>query len=133
PTQQKRAQHAGQTLSLQAFGRQFDLTLLPNDALSPTLQDSPLQLYRGALRDHPNSWARLSQRHGQWQGLLWDGQMLYAIEPLAHVAPAGTQDTTGTAMFRLADTLLPAALSCGTDIASTALNPGARKGSQAYQ
>lgn len=133
PLHQKSARQPGMTLSLQAFGRQFDLTLETNEQLSAALQDSPLRLYRGTLRNQPGSWARLSWRDGQWQGLLWDGEMLYAIEPMAHVAPAGEGDTTGTAMFRLADTLLPATASCSVQTLDSVSAPGMHKGSDAYR
>lgn len=122
-------------LRLQAFGRRFDLTLQPNDRLAPLLADSDLQLYRGALRDTPGSWARLAYLDGRWQGLLWDGETLYAIEPAAQMAPATTGRAMGanatsqdTAMFRLDDTLVSSAMACSA--AAPAM--GARNGARMY-
>ncbi|MBM0104491.1 hypothetical protein JM946_07020 [Steroidobacter sp. S1-65] len=127
---------SSQTHALQfdAYGRRFDLTLEPNERLSPLLTDQPnIELYRGHINGETQSWVRLSITQGQLAGMIWDGAELYVIEPAAELRaslPVNAKvaaDTT--AIFRLKDVeMAPGSASCGVDTTAIAGN-----GSDAYR
>lgn len=102
------------SLSFQAYGRQFDLELEPNERLLgrlPAAEKAALQrvaLYRGRLEGSPDSWVRLTRVGRDVHGMVWDGAELYVIEPTAiverfMVAPTGVA-RAATTIYRLSDT-----------------------------
>ena len=102
-------------LSFNAFSRNFDIELQPNHALLGALQRHSLgdevQVYRGKLKSDDNSWVRIVIAEGVPRGLVFDGSVLYAIEPVDGSPGADTQP----AMFRLADIVIDAgAVQCGS-------------------
>ncbi len=101
-------------LSFQAYGRQFDLELEPNERLLKNLPSaekaalSRYPLYRGRLAGVADSWVRLTRIGGDVHGMIWDGAELYIIEPrqIAQrfmIAPAQLGGA-GTAIYRFSDT-----------------------------
>jgi len=104
---QKAGSPSAKRMSFTAFSRQFDLDLLPNHALLRTVERRKLadglRVYRGALTNHANSWARIVTNDGVPRGLVFDGRELYAIEASG----------TDVSIYRLADVLIePGAMSC---------------------
>lgn len=124
------------SLSFEAFGRQFSLSLEPNSRLVSLTDDTSeipstalpsatpgpsskasrasasLTLYRGQLEDSPRSWVRLAlkddgARGSIAQGLIYDGSQLYVIEPAVELRDALTAPpASGSVIFRLADVLV---------------------------
>ncbi|WP_394753174.1 M12 family metallo-peptidase [Crenothrix sp.] len=83
------------TVSLKAFGKQFDLALESNDQLVanlPTAQKNRLkksmQLYKGKLTGVQGSWARINKAGEKITGAFWDGKELYIIDSSDDVAKA---------------------------------------------
>jgi hypothetical protein len=74
-------------LSFQAYGRQFELELEPNERLlgKPVSGDprasGAYQLLRGKLRGLSASWVRLTRIGEELEGAIWDGTDLYTIAP----------------------------------------------------
>ena len=103
-----------QAMSFQAYGRQFDLELQPNERLlsklsaaeKATLQRYPI--YRGRLQGAPDSWVRLTRVGRDVHGMIWDGSQLYFIEPAPAVErfmlARGQLAPAATAIYRLSDT-----------------------------
>ncbi len=102
------------SLSFQAYGRQFDLELEPNERLLsrlPAAQRAALQrfpLFRGQIVGSADSWVRLARVGNALHGMMWDGAELYVIEPARAaerfmIAPA-YGGSTATAVYRLSDT-----------------------------
>ncbi len=103
------------SMDFQAYGRQFDLALESNEQLFaalPVAQREALRAYpvfRGRVIGAPGSWVRLTRVGDALEGMVWDGNDLYTIEP-AHRAkrfmidPAGVADNA-TVIYRLSDTL----------------------------
>jgi hypothetical protein len=118
----KKLRGAGQTLTwtvaLQAFGKQFNLELTPNDQLLanlPTAQKTQLkramQIYKGTIAGKAGSWVRINRTGTRISGAFWDGQELYVIDSSDAVskAIAGGQvvKTAGKAyplIYKLSDT-----------------------------
>lgn len=107
-----RKQGTTQRLSFEAFGRQFEIVLEKNQrvaqAMSADGEDSEIQPYQGTVERLPGSWVRLTRgENGRWQGMLSDGQSLYAIEPTGDVRemavePLSRKNSTSV-MYRLED------------------------------
>ena len=101
-----------QHLSLSAFGKQFELSLQPNEGIRRAVpaNRSDIQPLQGTLDGQPGSWVRITHTRSGWRGMLFDGQELYAIEPVSDVAEALVQPhaASGSApvMYRLADALM---------------------------
>ncbi len=96
-----------------AFGRRFDVRLLPNQNVLTTMvrQNLPagVGVFRGTIENMPGSWARIVVADGVPRGLLWDGTTMYAIEADKHGDEAGKAH-----IFRLEDLRIPAgAMMCG--------------------
>ena len=113
-------------LRFDAFGRRFHLSLDENtpltDHLDAKTRSSSLHLYRGALSDVAGSWVRLSTEGSTVQGMFWDGDDLYVIEPAAQVrdslVPPLDVAASQTVIFRLADVLIDANdATCATEAA----------------
>lgn len=85
-------------LTFDAFGQRFDLELIPNRSLSESRSavDGVHVAWTGSLRDLPESWARISFVDGAPQGVIFDGQTMYAVEK-----HTGLGDTP--VVFRLSD------------------------------
>jgi hypothetical protein len=121
---QKPAGDEIQALRFDAFGRRFDIALMPNRTLLGTEQrlalDSRVGIYRGDIANVPGSWVRLVIDHDVPRGMLWDGAEMWAIDVLA-------DQQTGIdtpAIFRLKDLqVTPGALSC--TLVSDATDAGA--------
>ena len=101
-------------LSFQAYGRQFDLELEPNERLLkklPAAERAALArfpLYRGRLAGVADSWVRLTRIGRDVHGMIWDGAELYIIEP-RHIAQRfmiapGQLAGAGMAIYRFSDT-----------------------------
>lgn len=87
-----------------AFGKHFDVRLAPNQnvlslAMRERLPDE-VGVYRGEIDGMPGSWVRLVVADGMPRGLLWDGDVMYAIE-------VGTDAAGEPYMFRLDDLDIP--------------------------
>ena len=111
-------------LSFDAFGQHFDLALEANERLIERLPidqqkriTATHQLYKGQINGVPGSWVRLTKSEGQWTGLIWDGDNLYALEPRDAVAsalqPIPTPEASGMVLYRLLD--ISSSGSCGID------------------
>ena len=101
-------------LSFDALGKQFDLDLQANDrvldALPANAAFAGVSVYRGHLRNNPDSWVRIVMFEGMPRGLVWDGEAMFAIE-----APGDSAVNTSEAViYRLADlNIVPGTMSCG--------------------
>ena len=102
-------------MSFQAYGRQFDLTLESNERLFAALPASQREalraypVYRGRVAGMPGSWVRLTRVGDALEGMIWDGNDLYTIEPARRakrfmIDAAGVADDA-TVIYRLSDTL----------------------------
>ena len=102
------------TMSFDALGQRFDVELEANGRLMAVASENPLlagvDIYRGELAGRPGSWARIVVANGMPQGMIWDGQDMYAIE-----APGDSiVDTDEPIIYRLADAqVAPGSMSCG--------------------
>ena len=126
-TLQKPGSLAPLDMRFDAFGRTFDLHLVPNAALYAAVAGDESFAsgipYRGHIAGIDNSWARIFIVDGQPAGVVWDGQSLFAIESPGDSIIA----TTTTVMFRLEDVLVaPGALSCAS-------GGGVKNGSEVYK
>jgi hypothetical protein len=100
-------------VSFDGFGKHFDITMQPNERVRGALKSNPNGIVplRGTIDGIAHSWARLTRStDGRWQGLLSDGQEIYAIEPAADVQsmavePIAMADLTPV-MYRLSDLIV---------------------------
>ncbi|MGI9204368.1 MAG: M12 family metallo-peptidase [Woeseiaceae bacterium] len=80
-----------------AFGRQFELTLEENRALTSVVRNQSvlesIDVYRGRIAGEEDTWVRLTLENDSPKGMLWDGQEMYAIDSVDNQ----------TAIYRLAD------------------------------
>ncbi len=102
-----------QHMRLEAFGRQFELSLRPNDGIRRAVPAgrTDIQPLEGTIDGQAGSWVRITRTRAGWRGMVFDGRELYAIEPLGDVADALVQPhaaapDTAPVMYRLADTLM---------------------------
>jgi uncharacterized repeat protein (TIGR01451 family)/MYXO-CTERM domain-containing protein len=102
-------------MSFDALGQRFDVELEANSRLMSVASQNPslasVQIYRGELAGRPGSWARIVVADGVPQGMIWDGQDMYAIE-----APGDSiVDTNVPIIYRLADAVVaPGSMTCGS-------------------
>ncbi|MEX2124404.1 MAG: M12 family metallo-peptidase [Woeseia sp.] len=115
PTAQQKIRQTGPvTLTFDALGRSFNLELEPNDRLlsRASRQSLPggIALYRGRIAGKADSWTRIVVANGAPQGLIWDGEQMFAVE-----APGDSAvQSTSPVIYRLADTyVVPGTMSCG--------------------
>jgi len=102
-------------LSFMAYGRQFDVALESNDRLFAQLPATErdvlrtVQVYRGEVKGVRGSWVRLTRVGDTLDGMLWDGNELYTIEPSQRARPfmidAASVSDAGMVIYRLSDTL----------------------------
>jgi hypothetical protein len=99
-------------LRVSAFGRTFELELEDNARLLRATSAQTrerigaIQLFKGTIKDVPNSWVRLTLSDGLYSGVFWDGAELYAVAPRETLQTAllvPMQPATN-AIFRLSDT-----------------------------
>ena len=98
-------------LKFNAFGKHFDISLIPNRRLlknlAPEQRPENIGVYRGAVETMPGSWARIVMTASGPNGLVSDGETVYAIE--------NDPETQSPIIFRLEDLEVPTdALSCST-------------------
>ncbi len=109
------AANALTSMDFQAYGRQFELTLESNERLFaalPVARREALRvypIYRGRVAGAPGSWVRLTRVGETLEGMIWDGNDLYTIEPARRakrfmIDAAGVADDA-TVIYRLSDTL----------------------------
>jgi hypothetical protein len=108
-------------VTFEAYGRRFEVLLEPNEQMIRALpglrrHTEPLT---GTLDGVPGSWARLTRSTGgRWQGVVFDGQDLYAIEPASDLTAAAVQPLPAgdtPVVYRLSDAVLPVGPGfCGT-------------------
>ena len=107
-------------LSFDAYGRTFDLELVPNARLLAALpggeSGGAATPYMGHLQGVADSWARIVIADGTPAGVIWDGAELYAIEKPGD----SIVSTREPVIFRLKDVLVaPGALSCASGSTQT--------------
>lgn len=112
PGQQKAT--ASRAMRITAFGRNFDLVMEDNGRLLRKVSANTRQklasttVLRGVVKDAPDSWVRLTLRDGRYDGAIWDGSELYAIEAREVLEPAllvPVRDATARSLiYRLSDT-----------------------------
>ena len=101
-------------VEFQAFGRYFELELAPNDRLIADLPRqqkdqlvSQIELYRGRIKDIPESWVRLTRIDDHFSGMLWDGVEVYLIDHSSEVdtalVGASKSQTPQQVIYRLSD------------------------------
>ena len=100
------------SMSFEAYGRRFNLTLQPNRNIGRAIPAgrSDIEALSGQVDGQPGSWVRMTRTRTGWHGMLSDGQELYAVEPAADVSGALVQSSpasSATVMYRLKDALLP--------------------------
>ncbi len=134
---ESRAGGAHQHLSLSAFGKQFELTVQPNEGIQRAVPGgrSDIQPLAGSVDGQPGSWVRITRTRAGWRGMLFDGTELYAIEPVGDVGDALVQPHTDAAnapvMYRLADAIMTVSSGfCATvDADGSAADAGGASGS----
>lgn len=95
------------SMRFDAFGRQFDLALAENRALTSVVENQAIldsiEVYRGEIEGEDGTWIRITIENDTPKGLLWDGLEMYAIDMV----------NGQTAIYRLADLRISGdALSC---------------------
>jgi uncharacterized repeat protein (TIGR01451 family)/MYXO-CTERM domain-containing protein len=107
-------------MSFDALGQRFDVELEANSRLMSVASRNPslagVEIYRGEIAGRPGSWARIVVADGMPQGMIWDGQDMYAIE-----APGDSiVDTSVPVIYRLADAMVaPGTMTCGSKSLAT--------------
>lgn len=102
-------------VSFNAFGKQFDLQLEPNDLFAPHSQNiwindgtktvevaTPL-FYKGAIKGEPGSWVRISIQNGVMDGMIRTKDETYFVEPGARFLPGPSPHKM--VMYRQSDTV----------------------------
>src|SRR5262249_39794851 len=91
---------ASEHVSFDAYGRHFEISLLPNKRIRRAISDMsattmPLE---GTVDGVSASWVRLTRSASGWRGMFFDGQSLYAIEPASDIAGQTVQpmDVSGS-------------------------------------
>src|SRR5215469_15673657 len=101
-----------QHLQLMAFGRQFELNLQPNESIRRAVPSgrSDIEPLEGTVDGQSGSWVRITRTRAGWRGMIFDGQELYAIEPVGDLGEALVQphsnSPTAPVMYRLADAIM---------------------------
>src|SRR5215469_9128008 len=101
-----------QHLQLVAFGKQFELSLQPNESIRHAVPSgrSDIEPLEGTVDGQSGSWVRITRTRAGWRGMIFDGQELYAIEPVGDLGEALVQphsdSPTAPVMYRLADAIM---------------------------
>ena len=105
---------ASEHLSFEAYGRRFDVTVMPNERIRRGMPANiagttmPLQ---GTVDGLAGSWVRITRSASGLRGMVFDGNEMYAIEPAAEVAAVSVEPMNAasgeTVVYRLADALMP--------------------------
>jgi hypothetical protein len=101
-------------ISFQAFGKQFNLQLVPNDLFAPqaeniwigdqTTTETPRPIfYRGEVTGEPGSWVRIGWREGAMDGLIRTKGDIYFVEPGARFF--NDASSHATVIYRMSDTV----------------------------
>jgi CheY-like chemotaxis protein len=64
-----------------------------------------LQLYKGHLRGHPDSWVRLGVISGQFYGMIWTPEEIYVFQPHSDLDPNAS--SMETVAYRGSDVDMP--------------------------
>ena len=110
----------GTRLRLSAGARQFDFLLESNSQLLPHGQIAGIEAFKGRLPGLQGSWARLTRRNGQYQGIYSDGASIYMVDQAGglqpHSAQAAVLQPDTTVIYKLSDTELSGAVFDGDTI-----------------
>jgi Metallo-peptidase family M12 len=102
-------------ISFQAFGKQFNLQLVPNDLFAPqaeniwigdqtTTTETPRPIfYRGEVTGESGSWVRIGWREGAMDGLIRTKDDMYFVEPGARFF--NDASSHATVIYRMSDTV----------------------------
>lgn len=103
------------SMSFEAYGRHFDLKLQSNERLFAELPASQRKwlraysIYRGSVAGVTGSWVRLTRTGSELEGMIWDGNDLYTIEPARrarrHMIDPAAAEGDVSVIYRLSDTL----------------------------
>jgi hypothetical protein len=111
--QSQRQVGAAERVTFDAYGRRFELSLLPNERIRRAMSANntatvPLE---GTVEGAAKSWVRMTRSPSGWRGMIYDGQDLYAVEPASDVAGATVEPLTvsgsSPVVYRLDDAVLP--------------------------
>ena len=108
-----------QRMNVRAFGRQFQLVLEDNSRLTSRLVETSvagLRVLKGSIEGVDGSWVRLTVNAGRYEGVMWDGSELYAVQP-SDSLPSTEQIPSGAStIFRSSD-VRPKSIppTCGND------------------
>ncbi|MEL6870978.1 MAG: M12 family metallo-peptidase [Pseudomonadota bacterium] len=124
---------AGFKLQFDGLDRHFDIDLAPNHALTrhagSTAKAHAQQTFRGKLSNTPGSWARLTIIDGMPQGLIWDGQQMFAMDAVDSAGNAVDEHAVAARLYRLNDVhFAPGSMRCpdlthGHETAAQLLTP----------
>src|SRR5215469_18097330 len=101
-----------QHLQLTGFGKQFELSLQPNESIRRAVPSgrSDIEPLEGTVDGQSGSWVRITRTRAGWRGMVFDGRELYAIEPVGDLGEALVQplpsSPTAPVMYRLADAIM---------------------------
>jgi len=104
---------AAEHLSFQAYGRQFDLQVMPNERIRRAMpgEENGTMPFEGTVEGAPRSWVRVTRSATGLRGMMFDGTDMYAIETAADIEGSTVQplEARGDALvvYRLQDALLP--------------------------
>jgi Metallo-peptidase family M12/Domain of unknown function DUF11 len=111
-----------QPLKFRAFNRTFDLELESNMRLASHMpsalrSQSGFQLLRGSVQGVADSWVRLSIIDGRYEGAIWDGSELYAIQSRESLpSEANISGSSASVIYRASDVdAVSARKICGND------------------
>jgi len=100
----------GTRLRLSAGARQFDFLLEPNSQLLANGKNAGIEVFKGRLPGLQGSWARLTRRNGNFQGIYSDGATIYLVDQAGglqpHSAQAAALQQDTTVVYKLSDTEL---------------------------
>jgi hypothetical protein len=115
----------GSVLSLEVFGRRFDLDIESNDRFlrggssvwvghgARAGASTDVHLYKGRVRGSHDSWVRLGVINGQLRGMIWTPDEVFVLQPHTDFVPdASPHDTVAYRRSDIDAALMPPA-SCG--------------------
>jgi hypothetical protein len=103
----------GGVTEFDAYGRRFSLALVGNERVLQKLPVahknslSSYRLWRGSVSGAPRSWVRLTESADGIEGVIWDGDELYAVTRYENIAALLTTPLAAapkqTVVYRLSD------------------------------